>query len=135
MQDGAICEQHDGAQQLHDSEPGLMNAEDYGSSFRLRHRVQQIDYLVSRGAVQPRCRLVEDQHLRLVDHLEADGHAPPLPAGDPAHPVVADSGAGDVAEAELLHEELDPGGELRLRELEAELGTEREGLLDGEEWE
>ena len=53
--------------------------------------------------VEPRARLVEEQHLGLVHDPERDVEPPPLPAGISSHPAVR-----ELVEVEDLHQLLRP---------------------------
>ena len=91
-----------------------------------RERADQVDDVAGRGRVEARGRLVEEQHLGVVEERPGQGEALALPGRGALHQLV-----GPVGHAELLEQLVGPSRHPRAIEA-AHASREREVLAGGE---
>ena len=67
-------------------------------------RMQHPRDLRSRHRVEPRRRLIQDEHVRLCNQLQADANPPHLTPANPALLAVADAHVTEMCDAESLED-------------------------------
>lgn len=88
-------------------EAGLVDGEDHCAALLLGQSVEDLEHVVGHVAVQSRGGLVQDQQVRLGNHLDCDAHSLLLAARDALHELAADIGVLALLQSEvpdqLLH--------------------------------
>ncbi|KAG6554091.1 hypothetical protein Mapa_004006 [Marchantia paleacea] len=93
----------------------LVDAENDGPTVGLRHDFEHLHDVHGRCTVEPRGRLVEEEHGGIVNNVDPDGHPPPLPARDSSIELVANSRVRCMLQPQLGHDGFDSGQFFRIR--------------------